>query len=292
MLKLLSASVATAVLALWPSQLYSFDKGRFFTNVAVSFETGVSEFYPENPAHTDQLEPAPSGRTDKIQDEAKMNTVSAKSVKPMHLRSGGSNSRFVADSGDDMNILYSDASSAPGANGECEPSLMTATDDEVLVVRTAQSYGVDPALAKAIVWAESRFDQTRNSDQGALASTQIVPGTGPGPDIHDICDPAAKIDGRVRHLKLMLDEFRNPILAVAAYNAGAQAVYANGGVPPFPETVRFVAAVLNHQMGLQMPLTSSAGAVTAPGGSALPDDMASDVLGARGNRFVNGVMQF
>lgn len=221
-----------------------------------------------------------------------MNTVSANSGKAVHLWSVGSNTRSVANSGEEMNILYSDPSAAPQRNGECDPTAMTAAESEVLVVRTAQSYGVDPGLAKAIVWAGSRFDQSRNKDQGALASMQIVPGAARGPDTHDICDPAASIDGRVRHLRLMLDEFGNPILAVAAYNAGAQAVYDNGGVPPFPETVRYVAAVINHQMGLQMPLTSNAGAVTAPGGSALPDDMASDVLGARGNRFVNGVMQF
>jgi hypothetical protein len=121
---------------------------------------------------------------------------------------------------------------------------------------------------------------------------QLMPATASELGVKEICDPASNIDGGVRHLKLMLEQFQNPILAAAAYNAGAQAVYDSGGVPPFGETVRYVAAVVNHQMGLQIPRKNRAGGSIAGNGSPSANQFASDVIGARGSRFIKGVMQF
>jgi hypothetical protein len=255
-------------------------------------EATASGFYPEHQLQKDQFELAPSGRIDKIPNGAILNMISAEEAKVRQLNDVDPNSKTDTTSDVNMNTSYSDSTTALQRNDGCGPSSMPSTEIEVIVERTAQTYGVDPGLARAIVWAESGFGQTRGSDQGAPAAMQIIPSTALELNGHDICDPASTIDGNVRHLKLMLDEFQNPILAVAAYQAGARAVYNNGGVPPFPETVRYVAAVLNHHMGLQMPRTSSAREVRAPSGSALSDEIASDVIGARGSRFVKGVMQF
>ncbi|WP_426124482.1 lytic transglycosylase domain-containing protein [Pararhizobium sp. PWRC1-1] len=292
MLKLLSASFVATLFAAWAFPSYSFDTKRFSTENLGSLETVAFGFYPEDQLQKDQFEVAPSGRIDKIPNGATMNIISAELAKASKLKAIHSDSRSDANPDLNMNTQYSDLSAAPQPNDECGSSAMTATEIEVLVGKTAQTYGVDPGLAKAIVWAESRFDQTRNSDQGALGGMQIIPRAALGLGVHDICDPASNIDRGVRHLKLMLDEFQNPILAVAAYNAGARAVYDHGGVPPFPEAVRYVAAVINHHMGLQMPRTSSALGVAAPSASALSDEVTSDVIGARGSRFVKGVMQF
>ncbi|KJF70244.1 lytic transglycosylase (plasmid) [Agrobacterium arsenijevicii] len=169
---------------------------------------------------------------------------------------------------------------------------MTAAEIEELVERTAQSYGVDPGFAKAITWVESRFDRNRNSQQGARGPMQLMPATASELGVKEICDPASNIDGGVRHLKLMLEEFKNPILAAAAYNAGAQAVYDSGGVPPFGETVRYVADVINHQMGLKKPRKAAARGIAADTITPSANEIASDVIGARGSRFIKGVMQF
>ncbi len=292
MLKSLSISFTTALFATWPSPSYPFDMERFFTNTVVTVEAETSGFYPEHQLQKDQFELAPSGRIDKIPNGATLNIISAEQAKVQQLNDVDSNSRAHTTSDVNMNTSYSDTSTALQRNDGCGPSSMPAEEIEVIVERTAQTYGVDPGLAKAIVWAESGFDQTRDSDQGAPGAMQIIPSTALELNGHDICHPTSTIDGNVRRLKLMLDEFQNPILAVAAYQAGGRAVYENGGVPPFPETVRYVAAVLNHHMGLQMPRTSSAREVKAASGSALSDEMASDVIGARGSRFVKGVMQF
>jgi soluble lytic murein transglycosylase-like protein len=169
---------------------------------------------------------------------------------------------------------------------------MTAAEIEELIERTAQSYGVDPGFAKAIAWVESRFDRNRNSQQGARGPMQLMPATASELGVKEICDPASNIDGGVRHLKVMLEEFKNPILAAAAYNAGAQAVYDNGGVPPFGETVRYVAAVINRQMGLQIPRKDRARGNIGGNEAPSANEIASDVIGARGSRFIKGVMQF
>jgi hypothetical protein len=61
----------------------------------------------------------------------------------------------------------------------------------------------------------------------------------------DICDPADNVRGGVRFLRDLHSRYRNPLFILAAYNAGEKALLAHGGVPPYPETVRFVAAVVN-----------------------------------------------
>ncbi|WP_309500854.1 MULTISPECIES: lytic transglycosylase domain-containing protein [unclassified Neorhizobium] len=159
--------------------------------------------------------------------------------------------------------------------------------------RAADAYGVDADFAKAIAWTESRFDQVRNSPTGARGPMQLMPDTARELGVTDACDPASNIDAGVRRLKALLDEFRNPLLAAAAYNAGVQAIYDNGGVPPYPETVRYVASVINRQLGLGLP-HAKAPDRRGPAGArpAISSDQVSDVLGAKGSRFVNGVMHF
>jgi hypothetical protein len=191
-----------------------------------------------------------------------------------------------------MNISYSYDQGRDGATTECGPSPLTVAQIEDLVSRTAQFHGVDPSLAKAIAWSESRFDRNRNSVKGARGPMQLMPRTARELGVREICDPVENIDGGIRHLKLLLEKFQNPILAAAAYNAGAQAIYDNGGVPPYGETVRYVAAVLSHQMGLQMPLNLKVRQKAAGTRTLSANETASDVIGAHGSRFVKGVMQF
>jgi hypothetical protein len=289
-LKISSSSLATALLLASSTCAFSFDNQRFYPVNSETIDSSTAGFRLEETHEEDKFALGPSGRIDKISDIQVLNTIGAD-----YSPSGSQNNiRGKHDSNakqqDRLNIIYSDISRETLPGSECGPSPMTAAEIEVMVERTAQKHGVDPVLAKAIAWAESRFDQNRNSDQGARGAMQLMPSTALELGVRDICDPVSNIDGGVRHLKLMLEKFQNPILAAAAYNAGAQAVYNNGGVPPFPETVRYVATVINHQMGLQMPRQSSArSATTEPTQS---DEMASDVIGARGSRFIKGVMQF
>lgn len=271
---------------------YSFDLNRFYSDATQPLETSPSGGYPADDVHNDTFELAPSGRIDKISTDVELNTKRF-GVSHLNRQAGDTTERRSNVAKDSkLNTLYSDLYGANRLNGECGPSPLTPAQIEELVARTAQSYGVDPGLAKAIAWTESRFDRNRNSHQGARGPMQLMPATATGLGVNDICDPASNIDGGVRHLKLMLEEFQNPILAVAAYNAGAQAIYDSGGVPPFGETIRYVAEVFNHQMGVQMPHKAAARGHATGAISPSSNEMASDVIGARGSRFIKGVMQF
>jgi soluble lytic murein transglycosylase-like protein len=79
---------------------------------------------------------------------------------------------------------------------------------------------------------------------------QLMPTTASVLGVRDAFDPAENIDGGVRHLRALLERFSSDlVLALAAYNAGEQAVRAYGGVPPYPETREYVARVLRYFTG-------------------------------------------
>ncbi|SCW87411.1 Transglycosylase SLT domain-containing protein [Rhizobium mongolense subsp. loessense] len=156
-----------------------------------------------------------------------------------------------------------------------------------IIERSARARGVDPGFATAVAWAESRFDRVRNSSKGARGPMQLMPGTTRELGVSDVCDPVANVDGGIRHLRALLDEFQNPLLAAAAYNAGAQAVRDHDGIPPYAETVSYLAEILNFQLGLRAPE-----ARTAPDKSA-QRSVDSGVIGRTSvARFVGGVMKF
>lgn len=134
---------------------------------------------------------------------------------------------------------------------ECGPSPATPTEITRLVLEAAQRHDVDAEFAVAVVTAESQLDRLRNSPKGARGPMQLIPATAKRFGVTDICDPEENIDGGVRYLRALIDEFRNPLLVAAAYNAGEGRVREHGGIPPFDETIAYVAEVLNIQMGLK-----------------------------------------
>jgi hypothetical protein len=120
---------------------------------------------------------------------------------------------------------------------------------------------------------------------------QLMPATALELGVRDICDPADNIDGGVRHLRALLDEFGNPLLAAAAYNAGADAIYRYGGIPPYPETVSFVARVVNFRLGLEPP-KGHAKAKRRQAKETTADAETGVITARKPGTFVGGVMQF
>ncbi|UTV41822.1 lytic transglycosylase domain-containing protein (plasmid) [Ensifer adhaerens] len=176
----------------------------------------------------------------------------------------------------------------------CGPSPLGTDEIKSLVVRTARKYGVDERFASAITWAESGFDQSRNSPKGASGPMQLMPATAARFGVEDICDPAQNIEGGVKYLRALLDEFQNPLLVAAAYNSGEQRIYQHGGIPPFKETVGYVAKVVNYQLGLPMP--SATGKARIAASQAVSDADSSGDAGViavkKTGTFVGGVMHF
>lgn len=171
----------------------------------------------------------------------------------------------------------------------CGPSPASIEEIKTMVITAANRYSVDPDFALAVTWTESRFDRVRNSPKGARGPMQLMPQTARRFDVADVCDPGANIDGGVRYLRRLLDEFKSPIIAAAAYNAGEQAVYDSGGVPAYPETVRYVSSVINHQFGFPVPVKAREDRQSTVD---VNDTSTIDVIGARAPKFVGGVMQF
>jgi hypothetical protein len=115
------------------------------------------------------------------------------------------------------------------------------------IEEVAVRYNISPRLVAAIVAAESEFNPRAVSPKGAQGLMQLMPETAASLDVQDSFDARENIEGGVRHLRALLDRFRGNVpLAVAAYNAGEQAVITHRGIPPYPETRRYVIRVLRR----------------------------------------------
>lgn len=175
---------------------------------------------------------------------------------------------------------------------ECRPSPATPAEITRLVIEAAQRHDVDAEFAVAVVTAESRLDRLRNSPKGARGPMQLIPATAERFGVTDICDPEENIDGGVRYLRELTDEFGNPLLVAAAYNAGEGRVREHGGIPPFKETLRYVADVLNIQMDLEGS-GAAANKQDDVAGEQRSNNPASGVITSRERRqWVGGVMHF
>jgi soluble lytic murein transglycosylase-like protein len=122
-----------------------------------------------------------------------------------------------------------------------------STYDE-LIQRTARRHDVDHALVKAVIHAESGFNPLATSSKGACGLMQLMPATAAKYGIDDLYDPAQNIRAGVRHLKYLLTRYKSNVsLAVAAYNAGENAVARHRGIPPYSETRQYLRKVMEYR---------------------------------------------
>lgn len=111
-----------------------------------------------------------------------------------------------------------------------------------IIRKMAAEQGVDAKLVRAVIQVESAYQPRARSAKGAVGLMQVMPATGRQYGIRNLYDPSANIRAGVTHLKTLLNRF--PLeLALAAYNAGEGAVERYAGIPPFPETIDYVARI-------------------------------------------------
>ena len=127
----------------------------------------------------------------------------------------------------------------------------------------ADRHGLDPRLVQAIVQVESGYNHRARSRAGAVGLMQLMPGTARTVQVADRYDAEQNIRGGVAYLRQMIDLFPGRLeLAIAAYNAGPNAVQRFRGIPPYAETRDYVDRVLTLYRGSSSTLAFSSGGTT------------------------------
>jgi soluble lytic murein transglycosylase-like protein len=116
-----------------------------------------------------------------------------------------------------------------------------------LIRAAALKHGLDEKLITGVIAVESNFNPRAVSRKQAQGLMQLIPQTAARYSVANIFDPAQNIDAGSHYLKDLLEKYRgNLSLALAAYNAGPEMVERYGGIPPFPETQKYVRLITNR----------------------------------------------
>jgi len=114
-----------------------------------------------------------------------------------------------------------------------------------VVTAASNRNNVDPDLVNSLILVESGFDPNAVSPKGARGLMQLMPQTAARMGVQNAMDPAANVEGGTRYLGELLSRYHNDLSkALAAYNAGPDRVEQYHGVPPYPETLAYVARII------------------------------------------------
>jgi Transglycosylase SLT domain len=171
---------------------------------------------------------------------------------------------FTGQGKGDLNVTIITAASYSSADGlvsivpsaeniqtVCPSQALLSKDDaRALVIRVAQEQKFDDKLALAIVYTESRFKVDALSPKGAIGLMQLMPETAKRYNV-DPCNAEQNVRGGIAYFKDLQTRFGNTVFALAAYNAGPERIDQYHGVPPFKETLDYVAKNLTLYYSLQ-----------------------------------------
>jgi soluble lytic murein transglycosylase-like protein len=135
------------------------------------------------------------------------------------------------------------AAAVPQAGPTAKASVPEHVAPEQLANAAAAKYGLPPGLVRSVMKAESGFQPRSVSPKGAVGLMQLMPGTAQSLGVNPY-DPAQNVDAGTRYLRALLEKYNGLLRhALAAYNAGPEAVEKHGGVPPFAETLDYIRRV-------------------------------------------------
>jgi soluble lytic murein transglycosylase-like protein len=116
-----------------------------------------------------------------------------------------------------------------------------------IIINASNKYGVESAMVKAIILAESSYNPKAVSSKGAEGLMQLMPKTAQYLGVKDSFNPIHNINGGVKYFKRLLNRFDNNYdLALAAYNAGITKVRKYKGVPPYKATKSYIKKVNSY----------------------------------------------
>ncbi|MCX6827316.1 MAG: transglycosylase SLT domain-containing protein [candidate division Zixibacteria bacterium] len=119
-----------------------------------------------------------------------------------------------------------------------------ANDFSHIIKRAAEKYSLNPSLLSSIIKAESNGNPRAVSPAGAKGLMQLADTTAADMGVKDVFNPEENIEAGAKFLRRLIDKFGDIKKALAAYNAGPEKVKQYGGIPPYPETVRYIQTVL------------------------------------------------
>jgi soluble lytic murein transglycosylase-like protein len=120
------------------------------------------------------------------------------------------------------------------------------------IADASQQFKVDPVLVEAVIAVESNFNPNAVSKAGATGLMQLMTDTAARYQVKNRLNPRENIYAGVEHLSYLMRRFEGKVpLVLAAYNAGAGSVDKYSGIPPYPETRRYVMKVMDHQSRLR-----------------------------------------
>ena len=168
--------------------------------------------------------------------------LQAADIYMVHLPDGTVRLTNSPEPGDDYEKWWDDVDPATNLPRlDVIPNLNLYDD---LFQAAADEHGLDAAFIKAVAIAESRLNPRAVSRAGAQGLMQLMPGTAHSLGVEDPFDPAQSISGGARYLARQVQAFGSYRLALAAYNAGPEAVRKSHGIPPIAETRVYVDRVM------------------------------------------------
>jgi soluble lytic murein transglycosylase-like protein len=141
----------------------------------------------------------------------------------------------------DISPAVSDGCSSVGTNVD---RIAASPAVEAIIDKTAMAVGISLPLLRSVISVESSFNPGAVSKKKAVGLMQLMPETAARFGVQNRFDPDENVRAGARYLRWLVANFHGDVsLALAAYNAGEQAVRNHSGIPPFPETEAYVAAV-------------------------------------------------
>ncbi|MGE5380815.1 MAG: lytic transglycosylase domain-containing protein [Methylocystaceae bacterium] len=149
----------------------------------------------------------------------------------------------LARKDDTQTVSNSSAGQASAQPAATKPNTSFAE----IIKQASEKYGVGEEVISAVIKQESGFNARAVSQCGAQGLMQLMPRTAAGLGVKDAFNPEENIMAGTKYLKQKLDEFGGNLeMALAAYNAGSGAVRRYQGVPPYQETQKYVARIINN----------------------------------------------